>query len=198
MKIFTLVLMFLLLCSTQVSAIANLNNATIKQAQLYGVSQSNIELQEFLCPWVSYEENAEQINDSVESAYLYTPFLLIATNAREKTLKKEPVLLSDSEKIITDYLDTLSFSVKVLGDEDGFSKEISAILQQDNKQIKAWYWSLPQHDEKCTWIPGNRYMAQCYFYFDEKALDIEKPVILVITTKKGKLYKFYFDLKKIK
>ena len=128
MRVFSLALLFVFAVVQTAFAIAPLNVLSIKQAQLYGSSQAKEELFAFLKPWMAYEERAGQLNEEAERAYLFTPFLLIAMDAREKKLHNLPVSLEDSEKIITDYLDTLSFSVKVYGAKQEFSKNSTAVL----------------------------------------------------------------------
>lgn len=184
--------------NSSAAAITPLNIESIKQAQLYGTSQAKSDLSNFLKPWLSYEEKAEQLNETAETAYLYTPFLLIATNAREKKLHNQKSSIEDSEQIITDYLDTLSFSVKLFGNKKEFPKNAIGIIKQDEKIIKTWYSAVPDSAEESTWLKNTKFMAQCYFYFNEKELDIKKPVTLVVITADKKERQFYFELDKIK
>lgn len=198
MRIFSLVLILALCLTSSVSAIAPLNSASIKQAQFYGTSQSKSELSNFLKPWLAYEEKAEQLNETAETAYLYTPFLLIATDAREKALHQKKATLEDAEKLITDYLDIMSFSVKLFGSAKEFSQNTTGVIKQGNKVIKAWSNAVPDMAEPCAWIKDVNFIAQCYFYFNEKDLDVRKPITLVITSGDKKVHRFYFELDKIK
>lgn len=198
MKIVCLLCMMTFGLMSSASAVAVLNQNTIKQAQFYGTSQAKIELAHFLKPWLSYEEKAEQLNENAEIAYLYTPFLLIAMDSREKKLHDVPILLEDTEKIITNYLDTLSFSVKLYGNTETFSADTVAMLKQNGKLIKAWSVAVPNKAEAAYKNSKYKYMVQGYFYFDQKELDLKSPVSLVIMTGDKQRHCFYFELAKIK
>lgn len=195
MRVFSLALLLVFVVTHTAFAIAPLNLLLIRQAQLYGSSQSGEELFAFLKPWMAYEERASQLNEEAERAYLFTPFLLIAMDARERKLHSRPIMLEDSEKIITDYLDTLSFSVKVYGAKQDFSQNSTAVLVQGDKTVKAWSNAAPEAAEPRQ---ADKFAAQCYFYFDEKAIDPKKPVTLVVTTGDKWQHKFYFELETIK
>lgn len=198
MRIFSLALIAALCVTNSVSAIAPLNMQSIKQAQLYGTSQAKSDLSYFLKPWLSYEEKADQLNETAETAYLYTPFLLIATDAREKKLHQQAVAIEDSEKVITNYLDTMSFSVKLFGGNENFSKGTTAFIQQGDRVIKAWSSAAPDTAEPSPWRGKDQFTAQCYFYFDEREMDLTKPITLVVTSGDRKQHNFYFELDKVK
>ena len=115
----------------QVFAIAPLNEQTITAAQKYGIDNSKINLGLFLKPWLSYEETSSKLDETAETAaHIYTSYLLIATDAKEATLKNKKVTLQDSEKVIIDYNDILSFSIKVSGENDIFAQNLVAIIVQ--------------------------------------------------------------------
>lgn len=198
MRVLCCILSFLLLCVSPVYAIAPISSEIIKEAQDYGADHVKDSLPEFLRPWISYEEKAGILDETTERAYLYTTFLLLATDAREKKADGKLILTSDSERIITDYSGTLSFSVMLFGKDDGFIKGATAVLKQDKKTIKAYQVTAPQKAEKCTWLPNKLYTAQSYFYFSEEDIDLNKPVILSVTMNDKKERRFYFDLAKIK
>lgn len=197
MRILSFALLCMLCLTNTALAIAPINLESIKQAQLYGTSQAKIELQYFLKPWLSYEEKAEQLNETAETAYIYTPFLLIATDAREKKLRGNEVRLEDSEKIITDYLDIMSFSVKLYGEDKSFSQNTTGVIEQNGKTVEAWSNAVPDTAEVSAAQKG-KFNAQCYFYFDEKKLDTAKPITLVITSDDKRKHRFYFELDKVK
>lgn len=197
MKILTTLCLLVIFGVNTAFAIAPLNQNLIKQAHLYGSSQARAELNVFLKPWVSYEEKAENLNETSEAAYLYTPFLLIAMDAREKKLHNQLPRLEDSEKIITDYLDTLSFSVNLSGSTANFSSNTTAVLQQKGKIIKSWHEAIPTTAEPAD-KSNTKYEVQAYFYFDERELDLHAPVTLLITTGDKKTHRFYFELSQVK
>ena len=76
-KIISLTGAFLLLFVSHVWAIALINSEVILQAQQYGKSNAQHHLEDFLLPWIAYEEKAENLNDTAQHAYLYTSFLQI-------------------------------------------------------------------------------------------------------------------------
>lgn len=179
-------------------AIAPLTQDTMKQAQLYGSSQANTELFDFLKPWLSYEENAEQLNENAETAHMYTPFLLIAMDAREKRLHNQAILIENCESIITNYLNTLSFSVKLYGNTEDFPVNTVALLKQNGKLIKAWSAAVPQKPEPAYKNDKYKYMVQSYFYFKQNEIDPKEPLTLVIMTGDKGHHRFYFETDKIK
>lgn len=199
MKIISLTCALLLLLTSHVLAISSINVEVIKEAQDYGKMNARYHLKDFLLPWISYEENAVTLNDTAEHAYLYTPFLLIATDAREKSLNNQGVNLLDSERILTDYTDLLSFSIVLWGEKQDFAQNASIILKQDKKVIKAYQINVPVNAVKISKDEGQPlFRAQCYVYFLEKNIQLDAPVTLSITTRDKKSHSFYFDMKKIK
>jgi len=196
-KIISLTCAFLLLFSSQVGALSAITSETIKDAQDYG--KINAQHQDFLLPWISYEEQAENLNDSAEHAYLYTSFLLIAADAREKILNSQSVNALDGEKVVADYKGLLSFSIVLFGDKQDFAQNASVVLNQNKKIIKAYQVVMPPNGEKVPQDTGQTlFKAQCYAYFLEKDIELAAPVKLFITTGERKWHYFYFDLSKIK
>lgn len=183
----------MLVTYNQVFAIAPLNEKTIKEAQKYGSDNAKTSLGGFLKPWLSYEETSAKLDDSAETAYIYTTYLLIATDARDNKINNKKVEVQDSEKIIIDYVDTLSFSIKLLGDSIGFAQSMTAAIEQGDNTIQA-VKVLPQdtfYNEKTK-----KYMVKGFVYFKENDIDINKPIKLVVVTKDNK-HCFYFDLAKV-
>ena len=197
MKIISLACAFLLLLVGHVLAIAPINSETIKEAQDYG--KFNAQYQGFLLPWISYEENATNLNDTAEHAYLYTSFLLMATDAREKSLTGQNITVLDGERVVADYTELLSFSTVLLGGQQDFAQNASVTIKQDDKVIKAYQIVIPLSAEKVSQDTGQTlFKAQCYFYFLEKDIELNAPVKLLISTGDQKGHSFYFDLAKIK
>jgi len=199
MKIISLTCAFLLLIVGHVLAISSINSETIKDAQDYGITNAQHHLKDFLLPWISYEEKAENLNDTAEHAYLYTSFLLMATDAREKTLNGRSVTLLDSERVVADYKELLSFSIVLFGEKQDFTQNARVDLKQNKKVIKAYQVYIPANAEKIVKDEGHPlFKAQCYLYFWEKDIELDAPVTIVITTSDKKIHSFYFDLLKIK
>ncbi|VBB07956.1 Hypothetical protein LUCI_3221 [Lucifera butyrica] len=199
MRIAGMVLLLLMICFNQAYAISPINKDTIQAAQDYGKKYDQMNWNDFSLDWTSYEENAAKLNAATERAYFYTPFLLIAADARDKTLKKLSVTLEDSEKIITDYTGFWVFSVTLFGDNINFTQDGNAVLQQGPKLLKASQSVIPSEASPTGWNSKDAaYMAQCYFYFSAKDLSSLKPVILAVTTGNKKVRRFYFDIAKIR
>jgi len=197
-KILYCILSLLVLSSSSAYAIAPISAETIRQAQEYGVQHAQETLPDFLQPWISYEEKAAQLNETTERAYLYTTYLLLATDAREKKSNGKLVLNADSERIITDYSGMLSFSVTLFSKEPTFIHNTTAVIKQGKKIVKAYQTTIPSEAEPCTWLAGRLFKAQSYFYFSDNDIDVSMPATLVVTTNDKLDHKFYFDLAKIR
>lgn len=198
-KIINLTCAFLVLFSSQVWAVSSIDIQTIREAQDYGRVKAQNRLKEFLLPWVSYEEKATTLDDTVEHSYLYTSFLLMATDARERTLNSQTVSIMDSERVLADYMDLLSFSTVLFGTKEDFVKNAQVVLIQDKKTITAYQINIPPVAENITKDGGQPFFkGQCYFYFLEKNIKLDSPVVLLVTTSDKKEHSFYFDMTKIK
>lgn len=194
MKIFISILLMMFFTYNQVFAIAPLNEQSITAAQKYGIDNSKINLGLFLKPWLSYEETSSKLDETAETAHIYTSYLLIATDAKEATLKNKKVTLQDSEKVIIDYNDILSFSIKVSGENDIFAQNLVAIIVQGDNVVKS-VKIIPQavsYNEK-----NKKYSAGSFVYFKESSIELDKPIKLIISTSDNNKHCFYFDLAKI-
>ena len=194
MKIFISILLMMFFTYNQVFAIAPLNEQSITAAQKYGIDNSKINLGLFLKPWLSYEETSSKLDETAETAHIYTSYLLIATDAKEATLKNKKVTLQDSEKVIIDYNDILSFSIKVSGENDIFAQNLVAIIVQGDNVVKSLK-IIPQavsYNEK-----NKKYSAGSFVYFKESSIELGKPIKLIISTSDNNKHCFYFDLAKI-
>lgn len=194
MKIFISILLMMFFTYNQVFAIAPLNEQTITAAQKYGIDNSKIKLGLFLKPWLAYEETSSKLDETAEIAHIYTSYLLIATDAKEATLKNKKVTLQDSEKVIIDYNDILSFSIKVSGENDIFAQNLVAIIVQGDNVVKS-VKIIPQavsYNEK-----NKKYSAGSFVYFKESSIELGKPIKLIISTSDNNKHCFYFDLAKI-
>jgi hypothetical protein len=198
-KITGFIFVFLILVSKSVFAISPMNLAVIEEAQTYGKTHAQVKLEEFLLPWISYEEKTPRLNESSERAYLYTNFLLIATDAREKSLNGLKPQLEDSEKILTNYNGFLTFSVMLYGTQPKFAQSAIVELKQGNTTIKAQQITIPDSAEKALKSSDKpTFRSQCYFYFATKGIAFDKPITLSIVTKDQKNHNFYFDFAHIK
>ncbi len=191
-------LFILLSVPLSTSAISLVNRDIILEAQDYGIKRKQLPLTDFLLPWLVYEEQAAILNETTERAYLYTPFLLLANDARDKARSKQPVQLADSEKILSDYAGCLVFSITINGNTENFSDGAQVIINQDKKKIKP-YHAVTNLPVKTPWFPGEpQFTSHTYFYFQDRELVLGKPATLVLTTKDKHERRFYFDLSKFK
>lgn len=191
-------LIFLLSVPWSAGALSLVNKEVILEAQAYGVKSKQLALTDFLAPWLAYEEKAPILNETTEKAYLYTPFLLIANDARDKTRSKQPVELADSEKILADYAGCLVFSIIINGNSSNFTDGVQVVLKQEKKVIKP-YHAVANQPVKTPWFPDEpQYAAHSHFYFPDKDILLNKPITLIVTTKDKQERRFYFDLPNFK
>jgi hypothetical protein len=176
-------------------AVAPVNAVNITGAQEYGKSKANASLNEFFQPWTVYEEKAAMLDDTAERAYLYTPYLLIAADARDKVLAGNEVTLADVEKVLTDYNGYMIFGVTLFSPDAGFSGKVSAKLRQGSKVTKAYLIDIPPAGEKPASDQVPYYQAQGFIYFLIKDIDLDKPVSLQIITRDKRQHHFYFNLR---
>ena len=201
MRLSMSLLNLLLVLTSPCVAIEPSTAATFKKAQEYGVLKANVPYQEFAESWMVYEENAQALNDTAERAYVFTPFLLVANDARGKSINGEKIVLTDSEKVLKDYAGCMVFSAIFFGDTPDFMKDMTCTLQQGGKYtiIKAYHISVPAQALAAPWYPKSpQYMGQCYFYYKEKDIKLDNPAILTVHTVDNMDHRFYFDLAKIR
>lgn len=186
---------FVIAFSNVAYGISPVSDEMIEKAQLYGQKNMHIEQSEFLWPWIAYEEKANQLNEYVEHAYVYTPFLFVAGDARRKCETGQKIKLADGKKVIKDYADTLAFSVVLYGRNPDFGKNTKVKLTQGESIIKPYEASIPLKAEAINRGKGLKdYRLQCYFYVSVKKVNPAKPMILSATTGDKKEHRFYFNL----
>jgi Fe-S oxidoreductase len=199
-KLVTVILGLIIMLSVPLSAraITFINRDVILEAQEYGVKRSQLPLSDFLQPWLAYEEQAAIINETTERAYLYTPFLLLAYDARDKAISKQTIELANSEQILADYAGCLVFSIIVNGNTEKFSDNVQVIIKQEKKIIKP-YHAVINPPVKNSWTSKEpHYTAHYYFYFYERDVVLSKPITLTVTTKDKQERRFYFELPNFK
>lgn len=200
MKLVTGILSVIILFSVLLSAnaIALVNKDVIIEAQQYGTKHSQEPLTDFLHPWLVYEEQAAIINETTERAYLYTPFLLLANDARDKTRNKQKADIVSSEKLLEDYAGCLVFSIVINGNNENFSENAKVVIRQDKKIVKPYHVVVNPPGK----IPGTekepKFTAYFYCYFHERDVVIGKPITLTVTTKDKQERRFYFELSNFK
>ena len=190
-------IIFLLSVSMTANAISLINKEVILVAQGYGIKRSQVPLTEFLQPWIVYEEQATVINATTERAYLYTPFLLLANDARDKARSKQQIEFSSSEKILVDYAGCIVFSIVVNGKDENFSDKVQVVIKQNNKIIRP-YHAVINTPVKIPDSSALQFTAHFYNYFYERDIETGKPISLIVTTKDKQERRFYFELAKFK
>lgn len=198
-KVRIVLMLFLGLWASTAYAIAPMNEEIIIEAQTYGRTSVQQDLQQFLTPWTSYEEKAAKIGESSERAFFYTPYLLIAHDARDKTKANRQIKVADTEKILSDYAGYYTFTAVLFGETATFAEKSSVVIKQENKTIEADDISVSV-SEIAPKVAGGKvsYMAKVYVYFQEKLLHSGKPITLIITTTDKQQHSFFFDLPKLK
>lgn len=197
MRIVGWIVVLLLAFNSQAFAIAHMNVEVIKEAQEYGRSKLS-DNTDFLMPWISYEEKAIRLNETAEHAYLYTPFLLVATDFRDKILKGQQTSIADSEKVLDNYAGYMVFEVTLFGAEQIFAENAVAVLRQSNKTMWAQQANGTATAKTDCYPKPPLFKAQRYFYFAEKEIRPDRPVILTVITSDKQEHNFYFDLAKVR
>lgn len=197
-KFWLIILTIFFLSPQMVLAISPTNKKMIKDAQEYGIKSVSKPASEFFKPWLSYEEEADIINETTEYAYFYTPFLLVASDAREKSLAKKPVELSDGEALLKNYAGYFVFSVNLKGDEPGFANRAKAVLRQEKISVGTYQTMTDPTKKSDSNSLKPLYSTNFYFYFKNEKFSLEKPIFLNITLSNKEERRFYFDLTKLK
>lgn len=188
-------ILFLFCMQSSVGAVEKVSGDVIAKAQQYGIVYAKKSTQDFLKPWTAYEQQAMTITEQAERAYIYTPYLLIASDARERQNSGKAITLSDSKELLKNYAKTLTFQVILYGTEATFANGIDATITQGDTVKKAYQKIVP--DKASALSDKKQYSAKCYFYFDEKDLDLTAPIMLNVAKKDEFKKKFYFSLAKI-
>jgi hypothetical protein len=195
-----LITVFVLICiHVPVQAMQTLSAGMIKEAQVYGIEYSKGPAADFLFPWMAYEERMRRINERTERVYLYTPYLLVAANARESSLKGLAPRLADAEKILSDYAGFLTFEAILYGTSVDAGDQAKAVLKQGKKTVKHYQLRVSSELEEIDAVKGSAlYRNRFYVYFSDREFNLSKPVKLIITTGDKKEHHFTFDLSKLK
>lgn len=191
-----ILVLLLLLTTNQVFAIAPVNTVTIQAAQDYGRRQTNLPYAAFMAPWTSFEEKATKLDDSAEHAHIFTPYILVASDAREKALNGMPIPLEQSEKALAQYDGYLVFSITLHANNPASFSQLTAALLQDKKAFSPYYQS--SASMKQMTIDDKTFTdARFYLYFIDKHVLRDKPVVIVITDSAKQTHSFFFDLDKV-
>ncbi|MDR7865667.1 MAG: hypothetical protein RIN56_02555 [Sporomusaceae bacterium] len=182
MRVVALWFAIMLLLTGPVLAVAPVNEATIAAAQDYGRSKADMPLTLFLQPWTAYEEKADRLDDTAERACLYTPFLLLAADARDRTAAGDAVTAADAGKVLTDYNGYVIFGVTLSGLRADFAGNVSANLRQGRKSLRP---KMVRAQAAATEAAGG-YQAQVYFYFASRGVATDKAARLTVSAADGR------------
>lgn len=196
MKKIAISFLLLLLLSKQALAISTINTLVIQDAQEYGRRRAYETYSTFLKPWTSFEEKAQILSELTEQAYIFTPYVLVATDARERVLSNVPILVENSEKALAQYDGYLVFSIKLYAQDASAFANLSASLNQNQQVIPVYYIS-PSSKRQMK-INGKPIAnAQFYLYFVDKAIQRNQPLVLLVSDGAHQTRSFFFDLSKM-
>ena len=182
MRVVALWLAVMLLLTGPVLAVAPVNEAMVEAAQDYGRSKADMPLALFLQPWTAYEEKAARLDDNAERACLYTPFLLLAADARDRTAAGETVTAADAGQVLTDYNGYVIFGVTLSGLRADFAGKVSANLRQGRKSLRP---KMVRAQAAAAETAGG-YQAQVYFYFASRGVATDKAARLKVLAGDGR------------
>ena len=198
MKKILAIIAALLCLSSPVEAIKQVNSDMIRGAQEYGQRFATQDAETFLLPWTVYAENTRNVSEISERGYIYTPYLLIALNAKDKTVQGLPVRLADSEKILTDYNGFITFEVILFGTSSDFASGITSSLHQDKNRTEAHQVILSSNTRIAGKYYGeNLYRAQYYIYFLDKGVNIRRALKLTVSGGDNSERHFIYNLTRI-
>jgi hypothetical protein len=149
-----------------------------------------------MAPWTAFEERAEKLSEYTDHAHIFTPYILVASNAREKAINNQPFLLEESEKALGQYDGYLVFSVTLHSQKPSALAKLNAKLVQDKQTLTAYYVS-PSTNAQYNFNGKVLTSSQFYVYFIDRTILRNRPVLLVLTDAAKQNRSFFFDLEKI-
>lgn len=179
-----------------VEALALIDGRSILEAQAYGQKNAGLSLADFLRPWST---TVLKKDGPRETAYLYTPYLAIAADARTRSLAGSSIALSDSENALADYNGTVSFSLVLYGSPGSLFQQKPKISAYVGKRgIMPYRIVWPEANMVQVEIEGRHYLtANCYVYFSDDEFRGNEMITLIAITADGVEHHFKFDLAKL-
>ncbi|MBP2650167.1 MAG: hypothetical protein H6Q74_992 [Firmicutes bacterium] len=190
MRVGLMVILLMTFLIKPVGAVLPVTAETIGLAQDYGRQNAGLALADFLRAWTVYEENAERLNDTTDQACFYTPFLLLAADARDKTLEGAAVGVSDGKNVLEPYNCYVVFSANLFGTEQSLADGAEAMLRQGSKTVNAVVVYKVSQPEQ---VVDGVLCSKLYIYFMKNVVDLKKPAELTIVNDRHER-KFYFNL----
>jgi hypothetical protein len=176
-----LVMLFL---GGQAYGFAVMDEGSIVAAQNYGKEMADNHLETFFRPWVAYDAHAGKADITGAKALVFTPYLLIAADSREKIRSGNPVTLKDAEKLLENYQGSLIFRVTRPNSAPNNSDKVSAVIQQGTKTIEA------------STVNTNA-DENYYLYFPKKEIAGDKSLLLKVYVGGQLAWQFNFDVLRI-
>lgn len=129
----------MLIFTGKTHALAIMAEPEIKQAQNYGLMNYQKSIPEFIKPWMAYEESSKTLDADSERAYIYSPYYLVAINARERLLASQTINIADGEVVLQTFHNSLPFGVTLyVEDVTDFEKSLTANLVQNDKRVQSY------------------------------------------------------------
>lgn len=192
MRVIAILVLLVFCWALPVSAIVPVNAGTVTAAIDYGTTKVAIPLEDFFLPWTAYEETADRLSLFTDRACLYTPFLLMAADARDKTGAGQPVNRKECEKTLKEYKGYLVVGLTLFGPAANFAQNVTVVFEQGGKRIKPHSLSIPREAAPLT--DGDRFALRGFVYFRSQDINLRKPVTLSVTKAGNSERRFYFNL----
>jgi len=190
-------ILFCMACLLSVATAAGVSDI-IGEAQSYGIREAALSSDQFLAPWHSYEEKAQQLNGDANQAYCYTPFSVVAFDAWGKSNNHQLVFLRDGEKIWRDYAGFFTFSIQLYFTDPVLPTDFAVWIEQKKQKIYSYQVNISREikpviiaDADKTTKPLYLLSGNCYFMDD--IIRQDSPLVLVAAVK-DKQYRFYFNM----
>ncbi|HWQ61828.1 MAG TPA: hypothetical protein VN521_05920 [Negativicutes bacterium] len=191
MRIIALTIAVVMFATGLALAVAPVTAETVMAAQDFGRERADFPLAAFLQLWTVYEERAARLDDTAERACLYTPFLLIAADARDRTAAGGAVAAGDADKVLSDYAGYVIFGVTLVGDRADFAGKYTASLRQGRKYVRPSLVRAPPPPAADGSPP---YRVQVYFYFPAQDVATDRSATLTVAAadKRQRFFSVHF------
>ncbi len=170
----------------------DLSSNQINEAIEYGKNNRRASIKDFVKPWVV------QLGAKTGWATLYTPYHNVAFKAKKAAVERRELTQGEILKALR-IKESLTLTVSVFGDYMQFARGYNAILFHGEKAIYPIFTYFPEYAEPSEFYPESPvYVAGCVFKFPTEEIDPDSVVTLLVTSPEGEVFKFTFDLSKIK
>ena len=197
-RILVIILLFVFTTFQICTAIDKPNKKIIKESQIYGASNYLVDLDDFLKPWASFEGENVIITKNSEVSYLYTPFLLVALDAREKTSKKEKITFEESNNMLKQYNEYFVFNTVFSDYDSDFLNNAKVFIEQGKSIFEISQINVIDKEHYLNKESIDMYKINCYLYFQIEKLSLKEPIKLIIESEKSRTRYFHFNLAEIR